>query len=649
MCVDSALPHLDRPFDYAIPPALLDTVAVGTRVRVRFAGRLVNAVVIELAPSTTFAGALTPINSAAGTPSYTARAIDLAQSVARRYGGSLWDVLRLMAPPRVASIEQREWAAKPVDLDAYRKAAPSLARGSDPELPVDALAAGARVLWQALPPRDNSSLPSAAILAPAVAVASLDQTALVIVPDSRSLADVERVLLAHGLKRWSARSGGHVAILDADDGANARYAAYLAAMHGHVRLVVGTRPVALQPVPELGFVGIWDEPSSTYDDPHAPYYNARTVAALRAELEGAGMLLAAYAPSVEALALAHHGWAEIHRPPPGAIRERVPLVTVLDDAKREAEGASGWHWMPGAAWREAHAAIARGPVAIVVPRAGYVRAVACQGCGAWATCRACGGALKQERATAPLECRDCSTSQHDWHCPECNGHRIRQVRQGVDRIVEQIIAMARGVEVHQSSSSAGVIADWTITAGFVVATPGALPAVVDGYAHAVVIGAEAPATHGLGAENKAVRWWTSVGALVRARARGGTMTLIGDLPPGARSALVTWDPLAAAEESLRERTELALPPATRTLRLTGTEAAVTLALSATIEGERIARHPDVTVARVRDGAVLFASRRIAQHLIDTLRLHEVEMSREGTDSIRLRVDGAVDLGATRRA
>lgn len=37
--VDSGLAHLDRPFEYAVPPELDAAAQPGVRVRVRFAGR----------------------------------------------------------------------------------------------------------------------------------------------------------------------------------------------------------------------------------------------------------------------------------------------------------------------------------------------------------------------------------------------------------------------------------------------------------------------------------------------------------------------------------------------------------------------------------------------------------------------------------
>ncbi|HEX9334229.1 MAG TPA: primosome assembly protein PriA, partial [Pseudonocardiaceae bacterium] len=47
VCVDVPLAHLDRPFDYQVPERFADSAVVGCRVRVRFAGQLVDGFVLE--------------------------------------------------------------------------------------------------------------------------------------------------------------------------------------------------------------------------------------------------------------------------------------------------------------------------------------------------------------------------------------------------------------------------------------------------------------------------------------------------------------------------------------------------------------------------------------------------------------------------
>src|SRR5215471_9597580 len=47
--VDVGLAHLDRPFDYLVPAGLDEAAQPGVRVRVRFAGQLVDGYLLERA------------------------------------------------------------------------------------------------------------------------------------------------------------------------------------------------------------------------------------------------------------------------------------------------------------------------------------------------------------------------------------------------------------------------------------------------------------------------------------------------------------------------------------------------------------------------------------------------------------------------
>jgi len=639
VCVDSAMPHLDRPFDYAIPDKLADVVTVGSRVRVRFAGRLVSGVVTALADASDFD--VQPIHSSGAVPSYTSEAIAFAGQVARRYGGGLWDVLRLMAPPRVASVEKRDWATVEHDEEAYREAHSALAEAAA-AVSLPDVAGGARIVWEAVPdPARRHGLPVDALLAPAAAVAARGQSALVVLPDARALAAAADALTRAGLRRWTARSGGHFAVVHADDGPAVRFGSYLAGMQGHARIVLGTRPAALQPVPGLGVIVMWDEGSGVYEDPHAPYPHARTVAAMRAEEAGAGVLLASYAPSVEAMSLVAHGWAERATTPRALIRAQTPLITLVGDERREAEGASGWHWMPGSVWRRARAA--DGPVGIVVPRAGYVRATACGRCGAWAECPSCGGSLRRDSATAPLRCGDCGAEHPDWHCAECHSPHTKQLRQGVERIAEQVRAMVGGAPVTISAGAVGTVADREVTEGFVVATPAALPAVDGGYSRIVIVGADAPAGGALGAELQALRWWLGIAALARPRGDGGEVIAVGELPAVVREAMASWGAADAAWDAYAERADLAMPPFRRAIRLWGEPPVITLALSETVEGERLERHQDIAVVDAPDGVTLLVTRRATQAVVDVLRRRQQEFSRTSDGELRMRVDAPLAL------
>ena len=156
IAVDVALAHLDRPFDYRVPAHLDDAAAPGVRVRVRFAGRLVDGFLLERVADSDHAGRLAWVDKVVSPePVLTADVAALCRAVADRYAGVLADVLRLAVPPRHARVEA-EPQVPPDDTSAVADApGPTEAWARYPRGPalLDALRGGraAHAVWQALP------------------------------------------------------------------------------------------------------------------------------------------------------------------------------------------------------------------------------------------------------------------------------------------------------------------------------------------------------------------------------------------------------------------------------------------------------------------------------------------------------------------
>ncbi|GMA19275.1 hypothetical protein [Arsenicicoccus piscis] len=105
--VDVPLAHLDRPFDYLVPEPLADQAVPGARVKVRFAGQDVDGFVVERVADTEHQGRLAPLRRVVSPePVLTPEVLSLARWVARRYAGSVMDVVRLAVPPRHATAER---------------------------------------------------------------------------------------------------------------------------------------------------------------------------------------------------------------------------------------------------------------------------------------------------------------------------------------------------------------------------------------------------------------------------------------------------------------------------------------------------------------------------------------------------------------
>lgn len=98
--------HLDRDFDYLVPPELDELAQPGVRVRVRFAGRLVDGYLLERRARSDHGGKLVKLERVVSAERVLTPEIrQLTTAVAARYAGTRADVLRLAIPPRHARTE----------------------------------------------------------------------------------------------------------------------------------------------------------------------------------------------------------------------------------------------------------------------------------------------------------------------------------------------------------------------------------------------------------------------------------------------------------------------------------------------------------------------------------------------------------------
>ena len=130
VAVDISLAHLDRPFDYLVPAALDEAAVPGCRVRVRFAGQLVDGYLLSRVQTSEHQGRLARLERVISPePVLTPEIFDLARAVADRYAGTLADVLRLAIPPRHATAEREAPRPRPLPPRPLRRARSCHARG----------------------------------------------------------------------------------------------------------------------------------------------------------------------------------------------------------------------------------------------------------------------------------------------------------------------------------------------------------------------------------------------------------------------------------------------------------------------------------------------------------------------------------------
>nr|WP_312859900.1 primosomal protein N' [Pseudonocardia bannensis] len=658
IAVDVPLAHLDRPFDYRIPEHL-DAMAVpGVRLRVRFAGRLVDGFLLERVAESGHSGRLSWVEKIVSPePVLTTEVAALCRSVADRYAGVLADVLRLAVPPRHARVEAEE----PAKREAAEVGLVDRAGwGRYPRGPalLDALGGGraAHAVWQALPGEAWADR-----LAEAAAVtAAGGRGALIVVPDQR---DVDLLYAA-----CAARLGPDgVVALTAELGPAERYRRWLAVRRGAVRVVVGTRSAAFAPVERLGLLAVWDDGDDLHAEPRAPYPQVRDVLVLRAHAAGAALLVGGYARTAEAQLLVESGWAREVVADRATVRAAMPRVTAIGetDGQLARDPDARVARLPGVAFEAARAALTAGrPVLVQVPRSGYLPWLACAACRDTARCRHCAGPLglpaggsgADGAAAAGLpHCRWCGRAEPVFRCAACGSRRLRASVVGSGRTAEELGRAFPGTTVRSSGGGAAVLSQVPARPELVVATPGAEPPAEGGYGAALLVDAWAMLSRpDLRVAEETLRRWLTAAALVVPHTAGGRVVVVAESALPTVQALVRWDPAGHAAEELRARTEVGFPPTVRMAALEGSPDAVAEVLAATglptglevlgpveINGAEVGEAGDRGGPGVRERALLRVPRSEGRALAAALAAAQAaRTARKAPEPVRVRLDPA---------
>lgn len=615
VAVDTPLAHLDRLFDYRVPADLDELAVPGCRVKVRFAGRLVDGFLVERVATSEHDRLAFLAKVVSPEPVLRPEVLALARAVADRWAGTLADVLRLAVPPRHARAEAQESASVAGELPEPDAAAWAPYAGGESMLAALASGQAPRAVWSALP----GSAPETALAHAVLATLRSGRGAVVVVPDARDVARVDAALAA------VLGEGRHVVLTAAQKPA-ARYRSFLALARGAVKVVVGTRAAAYAPVHDLGLVACWDDGDDLLVEPRAPYAHVREVLLTRAAQADAGVLLGAYARSTEAQALVASGWCRDLSASRDERRAAWPRVDVTDGSV--AGGAPAR--LPHAVFRAIRQV--DGPVLLQVPRRGYRSSLACQDCRTPARCRACQGPLAQGSARAPVACRWCGTVEQPWTCTVCGSGRLRSPVVGALRTAEEV---ARAFDDREVVTSGGETVLSRVERGrtLVLATPGAEPAVEGGYELVVLLDTWlALSRDDVRVFEEAHRRWFNALALA---GRGARAVVVGE--PAELQALVRADPVAVVERELADRAEVHLPPTSRLATVDGPPE-VLAALSArpwTPDTEVLGPVP---LSEDAERLVLRAPRAQGLALSAALRTVQAERSAAKLAPVRVQVD-----------
>jgi primosomal protein N' (replication factor Y) len=571
--IDSAVPQLDRLFDYSIPESLAADVAPGIRVKVplRSAGRIAEGFVVEVVASIEYTGTLSELDSViSSVPVLAPEVYLLARRLADRAAGTANDIVRLAVPKRQVRVEKAWLAGETPPLSDVSAVSPS---GYAADAFSPAFETGGRYSVDAIPRLvdlpdggwvGHWALTMAALASQAV---SSGKSAILAVPDYRDQEQLQAALAA-------IMPGDRVVRLDARQSNPDRYRELLACLDGRPRVIVGNRSVVYAPAQNLGLIALWDDSDPLHGEPLSPYVHTRDAALVRQEQQGGALVFLGHTRSTEVQRLVEHGWAIEVRPERAYLPKVIPTSGQGADSPQAAAAR-----IPSTAWQQASEALSHGPVLVQVARPGYAPRLACESCGQSARCTVCEGPLGTRSARSTPACHWCGALAANWSCGNCGGDHFRLVGQGSTRTAEDLGRAFPGVKVVVADGERPLL---TVPGkpALVISTRGAEPVAAGGYRCVLLLDGERMlAREALRVGEDCLRWWSNAAALA---APGAPVILVG-VGGALATAMATWRLADYVSSELADRRRLRFPPAVRVATIAGSpeavDSAVTEALS----------------------------------------------------------------------
>jgi primosomal protein N' (replication factor Y) len=401
-----------REFTYELP----DGAAKGAVVSMPFGRSRARGVVVEVVDAPPVGVRTLPVEAV--VDELPPVLIDLALWLADYYGSTRARALELVAPvrrrprqPRTRSVVERqslEGEAAPAHLSSDQETALSRV--------VEALdAEGGHFLLYG----PTGSGKTEVYLQGAGAALERGLGTIVLVP--------EIALAPQTVGRFRERFGDSVALLHSGLTEAERRDERVRIARGEARIVVGARSAIFAPMRGLGLVCVDEEHDPSYKQESDPRYDARTVAAKRASLEGAVAVYGSATPRPES-------WERLERL---ELRERLgarlPSVRLVD-LRRE----SGYPLSAPLLAELGAIAEHGGKAILLLNRRGIAPALHCRACGTTFRCPDCDVALVLHRDEL-LRCHHCGYAEHSpQECPVCRSVELARIGAGTQRLEREL-------------------------------------------------------------------------------------------------------------------------------------------------------------------------------------------------------------------
>ena len=229
--------------------------------------------------------------------------------------------------------------------------------------------------------------------------------------------------------------GDDVAILHSNLSPGERFDEWRRIRSGQARIAIGTRSAVFAPLQNIGLVIVDEEHDGSYRQHEAPYYGARDVAVMRANLAAATVILGSATPALETFQNAKDGkyqYLQLQNRIGGRPLAKAELIDMRDVFRQAGKDISlSPQLVEGIL--ETHS---RGEQSIILlNRRGFSQFVLCRTCGESLRCKNCDITLTYHKRDARLVCHYCGHNVGVPHnCPFCKSEFLYFVGEGTEQL-----------------------------------------------------------------------------------------------------------------------------------------------------------------------------------------------------------------------
>jgi primosomal protein N' (replication factor Y) (superfamily II helicase) len=420
---------LRGPFDYRLPEELRQRIDVGSMLVVPFGRREVLGIVVGLAEDSDIAQErlLAPLRALdEGPPALPVDLVALAEWIAAEYCSTIARALTLVLPPGAArrlSGRKRRVPKRTIHL-------PVGARGVGVPPLTAAQQAALDPLLQALHERRPAQRLLHGVTGSGKTEIYLRATAAALEQGRGAIVMVPEIALTPQIVgRFNERFADTVAVMHSRLSAGERYEQWRRLRCGEARVCVGPRSAIFAPIEPLGLIVLDEEHDASYKHEGDPRYDARVVAARRAQDVGALLLLGSATPRPES----YLGVPSL-RLPHRVDNRPLPQVNVLDMCGQP----HGLHPRTAQALTDVRRAAQK--AIVLLNRRGWSNFLSCRSCGEVWSCPHCDVALVLHRGQGLLACHHCG---HRQRLPErcaCGSGTLARHGAGTERLEHDLAA-----------------------------------------------------------------------------------------------------------------------------------------------------------------------------------------------------------------